>query len=88
MEPFSTGLLPLSHVTSHPISQAMFVEVFPPRWLFVAAVVVLVILVTASGRRQRRRMRTMFDVNICPRCGANEPPHAMFCGTCGTRMRP
>jgi ribosomal protein L40E len=85
MEPFSTGVLPQMQLL---LSQAMIVEVFPPRWLFVAAIVVFVLIVTASGRRQRRRIHTMLDVNVCPRCGANEPPHARFCGTCGTRIRP
>jgi hypothetical protein len=38
-------------------------------------------------RSQRREFIETFGVQVCRRCGANGPPHAMFCGKCGGRVK-
>ena len=68
-------------------SQLAFIEVAPKFGLLVIiAVIVFVVIASSAGRRQSRHLERRFEVRICPRCGANEPTHAMFCGSCGTKI--
>ena len=67
--------------------QLAFIEVAPKfALLIMIAVIAFVVIVSSAGRRQSRSLERRFEVRICPRCGANEPTHAMFCGRCGTRI--
>ena len=63
-----------------------YVEIAPPKWLFVAMIVAFVLIVGAATKRKTRNDAARWEVRSCPKCGANEPPHAMFCGSCGTRV--
>jgi ribosomal protein L40E len=73
-------------LTSELALLAAYVEIAPPKWLFIAMIVAFVLIVSAATRRQSKSDAARWEVRICPRCGANEPPHAMFCGSCGTRI--
>jgi ribosomal protein L40E len=68
-------------------SMLAFIEAMPKfAMLIIIAVVAFVLIVGSASRRQSRSLERRFEVRICPKCGANEPIHAMFCGSCGTRI--
>jgi hypothetical protein len=55
---------------------------------FVVIALSAILVISFLVRRwQRRQMIESFGVKVCRRCGANGPPHAMFCGKCGERVQ-
>ena len=59
-----------------------------PRWVILMFTLPAFLGVILLLRRARKREFTQtFGVRVCRQCGANGPPHAMFCGNCGQRVK-
>jgi len=55
--------------------------------LVIIALVAALVIGWLIRRSHRREFIETFGVQVCRRCGANGPPHAMFCGKCGGRVK-
>ena len=55
--------------------------------LLLIALVAALVIGWLVRRTQRREFIETFGVRVCRRCGANGPPHAMFCAKCGDRVK-
>ena len=74
------------HVT-HSMTTAPKPVAFALLLIALSTFVVISFLINFLMKRARtRQFIEMFGVRVCRRCGANGPPHAMFCGKCGERV--
>jgi ribosomal protein L40E len=54
--------------------------------LLLFLIVMILIVATASSRRRRMLDSRRFDLRVCGHCGTSQPPHAVFCRSCGRRL--
>ena len=56
-----------------------------PMWLLIL-IIVIIFAATASSRRRRLLDSRRYDLRVCGHCGSSQPPHAVFCRSCGKRL--
>ena len=64
------------------------IPTFAPSWVLLAILVIVLVAATTATRRLQRRRLSRWDVRVCDRCGASQPPHAAYCRQCGGRLAP
>ena len=64
----------------------MTIPNYSPSWVLLAVLLALFIAGVSASRRLARRREGRWDVRVCDRCGASQPPHAAYCRQCGLRL--